>query len=162
MNNFLRLNSKFQSLDSVRKFLYSQEHTWNNIGYGFDVLLVPPNVITDPVIENLVKEFNVRPNIFRTPPRFWYKWHLDAGRTAALNIEISSEHSHTVFGEDAEHDNKKNIEELVYEQENMYLLNTQTAHSVLNLGSTRYMLGLGFRLPYTYATVRDYCINNNL
>jgi hypothetical protein len=161
-NNFIKLNSQFQSLNEVREYIFSKDHTWNNIGYGFDVLNISQGVIIDPVVDKIMKEFGVKSNIFRTPANYWYKWHVDADRTAALNIEIWSGHSHTVYGEDAEHSNKKNIEELVYEPGGMYLLNTQSTHSVLNLGETRYVLGLGFKLPHTYNTIRDYFVSNSL
>ncbi len=161
-DNFYKLKSTFQSLESIKSFLFKEEHSWKAIGYGFDLIDVPGSVILDPVIHKLVDEFGVNPYIFKTPAHYWYKWHLDAGRTVALNTEIYSEHSHTIFGTDADYDNKKDIEELIYDKNGMYLLNTQRQHSILNLGNTRFIFGLGFRLPVTYDNLKEYCISDNL
>lgn len=161
MSNFLKLKSQFQSITEVRSFLQLKEHSWRDVGYGFDALRVPRYIIRDKVVNEIITKFQLTPNILRTPANFWYKWHLDKDRSAAINIELYTEHSHTVYGSDAEHGNKNNIEELVYEEAGMYLLNTQLSHSVLNLGGPRYVLTLGFKYPDTYELVKDFCISNN-
>ena len=162
MHNFFKLTHKFQSLPDVRAFLHEPAQLWREVGYGFSVLKIPAHVIKDDVFNEIIATFNITPVVLRTPAKFWYKWHIDTDRAAAINVELYSENSHTVYGVPTDIENRIDIEELIYEEGAAYLLNTQSSHSILNLGPERYVMSLGFRSPNTYESIREFIVRENI
>ncbi len=156
---FYKLNQPFTSAPRVLEYMAARPTSdWTARGYGFDMMDIPRAIITDSFYSAIHSKFPLIPHLFRVKARFFYKWHVDAKRLAALNILLINEHSHTVFSDCADqHDNKCNLTELVYEKDGVYLLNTQQQHAVMNLGSDRILLGMSFATNPTYADVMSYC-----
>jgi hypothetical protein len=99
--------------------------------------------------------------IFKMLPMTAYHWHTDTDRSCALNLLLTNNDSHTFI---ETHQNREIIEyiEIPYEEDNFYLINTDQKHCVFNRQDERYLFTLGFDRSYSFETVKNICIENNL
>lgn len=133
--------------------------------FSFNILpLFPrlPLLMQNRAIRSLVEEYNAQPIVIRIDPMKFYRFHVDDHRGAALNILLEGTDCQTYFGDPDADPYMIDIEELPYEPNSMYLLNTQAKHAVVNRNNHRYALSIGFNSPLTYEQVKDFCIRNNL
>lgn len=170
INNFIKLKSTYQDLNLLKQVVLDETLEWDH-SMDICVKFVARELIKNKSMLTLMDKFNTNPVILKFISKSSYRWHKDINRDAALNVVIQSSNSHTVFGtkgptgpnySDIYAMNYIDLDELIYEPTNIYLLNTSNMHSVLNLGDDRIIFSLGFPKPTTYIEVRDFCIENNL
>lgn len=119
------------------------EH-WQNKN-SFDYVNVPLDiVIQDSTLKMFLIKFRANPVIFRMKPQSFYRFHIDEKRKCAVNMLLAGYDSSCYFGNVTEfEDILDNIEELIYEPNTFYLLNTKQKHAVMNFSNTRYMFSMG-------------------
>jgi hypothetical protein len=124
--------------------------------YGFDVLLIPDEVIDrDEQLAALRKKYPFIAGITRMQPNTAYNWHKDTNRSGVVNMMIDHVNSHCLFTPEAEA-RVSEISELNYEPKTYHIFNTQVAHMVVNLEGYRYMFTLEFSVPVTYENLLDF------
>lgn len=161
MENFIKLKTESTLKNSLLNFAESSKN-WIHRN-AFDLIVVPHHLIKDdPVVKEIVSNFNVKLVIFKMKPWQFYRFHVDAIRSCALNLFLSGADSQTYYGESTEDEEIMNIEELVWDPDCYYLLNTQNKHAVVNRNNVRYMFSLGFDPGVEYQTVRTFCLENLL
>jgi len=112
---------------------------------GFGKGIIPTEILNqDPVIKQILDNTpcNMGGMVFHMNPWTCYEWHCDGIRGCAINMLIKGQ-GHTYFG------NKINkylhqIDELVYEPNQLYLFNTTVEHTIINEHQERWMLSIGF------------------
>lgn len=129
---------------------------------AFDIALVPLNLLGCKTIQQLTNKFKATPVIFRMQPWQFYRFHTDAARSCAINMLLEGTDSNTYYGSETDDEEVLNIQELNYEIDRYYLLNTHEKHCVINRDNVRYMFSLGFPTDVNYAVVRDYCQEHGL
>ena len=126
--------------------------------YGFDVLLIPDEVIDrDEQLAALRKKYPFIAGITRMQPNTAYNWHKDTNRSGVVNMMIDHVNSHCLFTPEADA-RVSEISELDYEPKTYYIFNTQVAHMVVNLEGYRYMFTLEFSVPVTYENLLDFFV----
>jgi len=163
MNDYyLKLNSQFLSYESIMSYLKHNEPPWR-YNYHIGQARIPSELIKDDFFKNLSR-FQIYPLLIKMQPTFFHKWHTDATRNAAVNVQLISGHSHTVFNDDPadKFGHKENIKELIYEPNGIYLFNTQKQHAIMNLGCERLVLSCTFETDDSYETIKRFCLENNL
>ena len=124
--------------------------------YGFDVLLIPDEVIDrDEQLAALRKKYPFIAGITRMQPNTAYNWHKDTNRSGVVNMMIDHVNSHCLFTPEAEA-RVSEISELNYEPKTYHIFNTQVAHMVVNLEGYRYMFTLEFSVTVTYENLLDF------
>lgn len=108
-------------------------------------LPVPEKYLTelDPLLGVIYSRHPFQSGILRMEPDTYYDWHVDTNRGVSLNMMLSPGHSHCLFRVKSE-GKTGSFDELVYEPDTMYLLNTQIHHSVYNFNDVRYMFSIEF------------------
>ena len=103
----------------------------------------------------LIEKYNLEPKIFQVAPGWFYNWHRDGFRQAAFNLTLSKSNDYLVlFAHEFPNYNKPQITlegysyfpttRIQYEQDTMYLVNTQIPHCSINTGTEpRYLLTIG-------------------
>lgn len=112
---------------------------------GFGKGIIPTEILNqDPVIKQIMDNTpcNMGGMVFHMNPWTCYEWHRDGKRGCAINMLLKG-HGHTYFGDKI---NKylHQIDELVYEPNQMYLFNTTVEHTIINKSEERWMLSIGF------------------
>lgn len=166
MDNFIELKTCSTIRSDLLEFAKDNSTSWKHMN-AFDLAMVPMSIVTDSNIKILIKEFkfnliNPVPVIFRMPPWQFYRFHVDAARSCAINMLIDGIDSAAYYGEDTEEEEIMSIQELYYQNDRYYLLNTQQKHAVINRSQTRYMFSVGFFSNVSYNQVRDFILENNL
>ena len=160
--NYTQLNTECQCYYDLIKFIHSPTTTWFDT-HGFTVAKVPAGIYNkDATITRLVKEFRADPVILKMQPMIFYRFHVDAFRQCTVNMLLEGFDSHCYYGRPYKHEELMQLEELVYKEKKLYLLNTQTPHAVLNKSQPRYLFSLGINQPYTYTQVKEYINDNKL
>jgi hypothetical protein len=134
--------------------------TWKESS-GFFFIPVPIQLMKNLPIFSILPKFIARPVILKMNPMTWYDWHIDEKRVATINSLLSGTDSKCFYGNRLTRDIVE-IEELSYESDKFYLLDTTKTHAVLNLNNIRYVLSIGIRAPHSYNNVRQFCIANHL
>ncbi len=121
-----------------------------------------PKSFLDPFLIDVVSNFQCSPIVIHFPPNNWYDWHTDFKRVATINSLLHEAESLTMFGEPVASENPnakhmKNIVQLKYSVGEMYLLDVQQMHAVLNLNQNRYLLSVGINMPENLSSIMHYC-----
>jgi len=160
--NYTTLTHECQIMERLHSIISSANTYWFDT-YGFTVTQVPKAIIKlDYTLYKLQQEFNADPVILKMSPMLFYKFHIDAFRPCAVNMLLQGFDSSLFYGTPGYHDELMNIEELVYEEKKLYLLNTQRHHAVLNKSQPRYLFSMGINLPHSYLQVKQYINDNKL
>lgn len=153
--NYTHLKSVFNSTDLLMKYALSTK-IWKTRGFGFEYTSVPNGLIQDEFYKTLTSKFNTTAIIARFKENAMVGWHKDAGRKAAINIELVSENSYTCYTSGKFDNIGFDLDKVEYQPNVPVLLNVENPHTVINLGSTRYALSIGIYEPEDYATDRDF------
>src|SRR3954468_2376614 len=98
---YLKFNSRFLSSDAITSYMEENPQNWTTEkGYGFELMPIPPELIKDNWFKVLSRKFFIGTHLFKTKSKFFYQWHVDKTRSSSINIELISNHSHTVFSEE--------------------------------------------------------------
>jgi hypothetical protein len=90
--------------------------------------------------------------IFKMPAQTYYSWHIDTKRYSAFNLLLNNySNSVSFFMNKPFEYNQCSINELVYEQDYLYLFNTKHNHAVLNQGDDRFVLSIQGNRSYEEA-----------
>ena len=116
----------------------------------FKQCVVPLHYFENEPIEELIKEYQLRPVIFLIEAGYVYNWHRDSWRNSTFNLMLNDDLDYLVmFAKDyPDTETAYKISytptvRLVYEEKNFYVLNTQIPHISINYGSVnRYLLTL--------------------
>ena len=109
----------------------------------------------DPLFEKL--RSIIRPDefaclIFKIPAQTYYGLHIDTVRHSAFNMLLNDYSNSVSFFANTEFAfTQCSISELLYEQDSLYLFNTQHKHGVLNQGDDRYVLSIQGNKSYNDA-----------
>lgn len=165
MNNFIKLNGKFSISKEVLEFAMNSDEWYHT--NGFDITIVPDALLDqDPSVKALLAKFQphakLRAIVIKMNAMTFYSMHVDEARAAALNVLLKGQDSVSFFGDPTEDPETFNIETVNYEEDRMFLFNTQRLHGVLNLNEDRYIFSLGFNFPLDYDTIKEFCLENNL
>jgi hypothetical protein len=122
--------------------IHSKE--WENKN-SFDLITVPYELIkTDITLDYFYRILKAYPVILRTEPYSFYRFHIDEKRKCAINMLLDGFDSNCYFADPTDSEDVfNNVEELVYEPNTYYLLNTTKKHAVMNRSKTRYMFSMG-------------------
>jgi len=160
--NYTQLNTECQCYYDLIKLAHTPNQLWFNT-HGFTVTKVPERVYSkDATILALVKEFKADPVLLKMPPWIFYRFHIDALRQCTVNMLLEGRDSNCYYGAPTDEEELMKLEELVYEEKKLYLLNTQVPHAVLNRSQPRYLFSLGFNRPTSYEQVEQYINDNKL
>lgn len=111
-------------------------------------------------IINIIEKYNLEPKIFKIDPGWVYNWHRDGFRHAAFNLPLSRDPNYLVlFAHEFPNYNKPQITlegypyfpttRIQYEEDTLYLVNTQIPHCSINFGTEpRYLLTMGEFVNY--------------
>jgi len=161
---FYQLNCKIDT----KKFVdYAEEYKnrWF-FDHGFELLPMPPLVMKNQPIWDVVKKFRGEPVLIRMPPWTFYNFHIDTNRQCAINSLIAGYNSNSYFGSDV-YKNEKLIDQLEtvvpldYELERCYVFNTKHRHGIINRSEIRLTLSIGFKFN-SYEEILAYCQEINL
>lgn len=159
MNNcFEKLNIKLspnnQLFEDCKNFEYIQvvnhvgkkntfpQHVLKNYRYYFQ---------NEPILD-IIEKYKLEPKIFQIEPGWFYNWHRDGFRHAAFNLPLTRNLDYLVlFAHEFPNYNKPQITlegysyfpttRIQYEQDTLYLVNTQIPHCSINVGTeSRYLL----------------------
>jgi hypothetical protein len=128
-------------------------------------VLCPKEIYSkDPLLDKLTSI--IRPGdasfyIFKIPAKTYYSIHTDGVRKAALNM-LLNDHSNSVsFFKTSKFEFWQcSITELEYEQDSLYLFNTQNEHGVFNQGEDRFVISV--QLDSSYQDALSFIKKNNL
>jgi len=124
---------------------------------AFDLAMVPQHMIQDPSLKLLMNEFGGVPIVFRMDPWRFYRFHTDAARSCAINMLLTGTDSAMYYGTETEDEELLIINELKYQMDSFYLINTHLKHSVINRTEVRYMFSLGFKEDVGFDQVKAFC-----
>lgn len=161
MEQYIKLNATSKSRLLLTGIAKSPHTNWRRKN-AFDIASVPVTALSSEPIIGLIREFNGVPIIFRMQPWQFYRFHVDAARSCAINLFLEGVDSETYYGVGTADEEILNITELRYERDRYYLLNTKQKHCVINRDNVRYMFSVGFPDTVNYETVRDFCLENKL
>lgn len=160
------MNTNYTQFKQKSDILYTlASDTWVE-HYGWDVFEVPEQLWrNEQLLSEVDSEFKInRVAVLRTDPFQNYVWHRDDYRGVAINMLLSHEKSHCLFGTNKNDDNMY-FEELEYLPNTFYLFNTQKLHTVINFQGYRYMLSVEFvdtKSELNYFDVYWWAKHNNL
>ena len=160
MEQFIKLNHTSNIRLPLTTWAKSTTHWLHKA--AFDLAIVPPGLITEEPLKELMRQFQGTPVVFRMQPWQFYRFHTDAARSCAINMLLEGTDSQTYYGEETQDEEVLDIVELKYNMDSYYLLNTHLKHCVVNRDNTRYMFSLGFPERIGYEQVRDFCLERNL
>ncbi len=160
MEPFIQLKTNSKVRLPILQFAKNSSTTWFHKN-AFDIAVVPADLL-DTTLLNFKNKFSAHPIIFRMQPWQFYRFHTDAARSCAINMLLEGTDSHTYYGTETKDEEVLDIQELQYNIDSYYLINTQLKHSVINRDNIRYMFSMGFPQEVSYSLIRDYCWENNL
>ena len=141
------------------KFINDADPNDWKILYEFDRLSVPESILNiDPVLSDTVSHFDAtkRIGIFRYPPNYAYKWHVDSSRNASINLLLTGYDSLCSFGTCLDNGGIENVTTLSYKEHSPVILNTSKYHTVINFSENRYLMSIGIPKPATFEDVVNY------
>lgn len=160
---FYKLNYKLLSRNNIKEYM-DQSTDWKRI-HGFDIIEVPKTVFSqDTLFFDLMKEFGGYVVLLRLESWNLYNWHQDIGRGAVINSIIEGFDSFTFYSDhipDRTTEAFTGFSEIVYQPDDMFLLNTQKPHGVYNRSQRRTVLSVSFDKSIDYKTVLEHCMKNN-
>jgi hypothetical protein len=155
MEQYIKLNS----ICNTRLSLLHWAKSSTNWRYknAFNLAVVPQHLIVDTALKTLMNKFGGTPVIFRMDPWRFYRFHTDAARSCAINMLLEGTDSNTYYGTETEDEEILIIDELKYQMDNLYLINTHLKHSVINRTEVRYMFSMGFKEDVSFDQVKTFC-----
>jgi len=160
-DNYYELKNKLSSLQNIRAYVNSDVVWYRH--YDVDVIEIPNIILeNDIVLETLSSKFKLTPLVIRFDSKKWHRWHVDAVRNVGLNSIVQGAVGHTVFGVPNKDGHYYEIDEVIYKNDNVILLDVTKQHSILNLGEPRVVFTIGFPKTVMYNEVKNFCIENNL
>jgi hypothetical protein len=160
MEEFLKLKIKSNNRGLLLNYVKNDKISWVHKN-AFDLKIIPFSML-DYQLQIIKRKFDVTPVIFKMDPWKFYRFHVDASRSCAINLLLEGAYSNTYYGCETEDEEVLDIKELKYDLDIYYLINTQIKHSVVNRNNTRYMFSIGFPSSVSYNEVKKFLIENNL
>lgn len=160
MTNYLQLSTESVVRKRLLRIAVEADDRWkpNNGIERIDIDI--KDLEGDDKIIELAEHFKCKEmrklSLFRFQPRTCHAWHVDLQRYAAVNMLLEGWDSITLFGERADGINLKNIDQLIYEYDRYYLLNSKMRHTVINFSRPRYLLSIGIPEEFRFQEVQDY------
>lgn len=151
------------TLSILEKIKKTSPHEWNPVLQQNVYELSIDDFSKDPKIYDMIKHFSLenRLSVFKYDVNSCYNWHVDKIRMSALNMVLDGFDSVCVFGKPGPVNTITDMQQLIYEPDNYYLLNTHRHHMVLNFSQIRYVLSIGFP-DVRYQDVITYLNENNM
>ena len=160
MEQYIKL--KTASISRLALLEYSRSITNWRHKHAFDLATIPHDIIQDYSLKLLINEFGGPSVVFRMDPWRFYRFHTDAVRKCAINMLLSGTDSNMYFGTETEDEEMLIINELKYQMDSLYLINTHLKHSVTNRTEVRYMFSMSFNEDVGFDQVKSFCQFNNL
>lgn len=112
---------------------------------SFEVMLIPQNYLpTDEILSFFYNEFVTYSVILKMNPNTFYNFHKDEKRKCAINMLLTGYESSCLFADKLSDDYMfVNFEELIYQPDTFYLLDTKKQHAVANKNNLRYLFSMG-------------------
>ena len=103
-------------------------------------------------LSSVIRPENFAYYIFKIPAQTYYGLHVDSVRYSAFNLLLNDYSNSVSFFMNTPFEYTQcSISELVYEQDYLYLFNTQNKHGVLNQGDDRFVLSIQGNKSYEEA-----------
>jgi hypothetical protein len=154
--NFHKLNNTLNIQSLLLEFMGTGQPWKDN--FGFKVLPIPIFVYSsNSMLSDIRQKFNGYASLMKLEPMQFYHWHVDDYRSAAINSLITGFDSFSLISK-IKHQEYMDVDEILYQQGDIYLMNTQNSHSVYNRSECRIMFSLGFDSPVTYDDIVNYCL----
>lgn len=103
-------------------------------------------------LSSIIRPDNFAYYIFKLPAKTYYGLHVDSIRNSAFNMLLNDYSNSVSFFTNTEFQYTQcSVSELVYEQDHLYLFNTQSKHGVLNPGDDRFVLSIQGNKHYNEA-----------
>ena len=115
--------------------------------YSFKAKKIPEELLRkDPLLMELYAFHPYIAGVLKLDPFTCYQWHTDTSRSVGVNLLLNPEaKSHCLFSSNRiEYSIVCNFQELKYEANSYYVLNSEVSHTVLNFDSPRYVMSLEF------------------
>ena len=111
MEQFIKLNHTSNIRLPLTSWAKSTTHWLHKA--AFDLAIVPPGLITEEPLKELMRQFQGTPVVFRMQPWQFYRFHTDAARSCAINMLLEGTDSQTYYGEETQDEEVLDIVELV-------------------------------------------------
>jgi len=103
-------------------------------------------------LSSIIRQDQFAYYLFKIPAKTYYGLHVDSVRYSAFNMLLNDYSNSVSFFANTEFKfSQCEITELVYEQDQLYLFNTQNKHAVLNQGDDRFVLSIQGNKSYDEA-----------
>ena len=113
--------------------------------YNFSAKPIPPDIVAqDKFFRWLHARYEFLVGVLRLDPYVCYDWHTDTRRGVGINMLLTPQARSVCAFADNTDDAVFKIEELKYKPNTYYIFNTQTAHTVYNFETTRYLMSVEF------------------
>jgi hypothetical protein len=174
MNNcFEKLNIKLSPdnklFEDCKEFEYIQvvNHVGKKNTFPQFVLKDYKRYFHNEPILKIIEKYNLEPKLFQIEPGWFYNWHRDGFRHAAFNLPLSRDDDYLVlFAHEFPNYNKPQITlegysyfpttRIQYEQDTLYLVNTQIPHCSINFGTEpRYLLTMAEFTNYVVDSAKN-------
>ena len=132
--------------EEVLNFALTDSSAWVP-HYSFQAKKIPDAILnSDPFLRELYAFQPYVAGVLKLEPFTCYQWHTDTSRSVGVNMLLNPEaKSHCLFSTNRiEYSIVCNFDELVYERNKYYVLNSEVPHTVLNFDSPRYLMSLEF------------------
>jgi hypothetical protein len=124
--------------------------------YTFVAKKIPDCMLAqDPFLKKLYAHRKFIAGVMKLEKNIGYQWHVDTNRDAGINMLLNYEApSHLLFSRNQTNNEIMcNFDELKYEKDKYYLINSDIPHMVINFSEVRYLFSLTFiqlkgDLPY--------------
>lgn len=163
-NLFYKIRQKSTVRKEILDFALSPSTVWKR-PMTFIATLCPKEIYMKDELFQKLNEF-INPDrlavcIFKLPAKTYYNIHTDSVRDFAFNMLLNDNSESVSFFKKSKFEyHQCEVTELKYEQDHLYLFNTQVEHAVLNQGDDRYVLSI--RGNKTYNEALSFIRENNL
>lgn len=142
--------------EEVLDFAKTDKSNWIPY-YTFVAKKIPDCVLgQDAFLKKLYAHRPFLAGVMKLEPHIGYQWHVDTNRDAGINMLLNYEApSHLIFSRNQTNNQIMcNFDELHYEKDAYYLINSDVPHMVINFEEVRYLFSLTFiqlkgDLPYS-------------
>lgn len=152
---FFKLPYKSTIREALLDFARTDKSNWIPY-YTFVAKKIPDCLLgEDPFLKKLYAHRKFLAGVMKLEPNIGYQWHRDTNRDAGINMLLNYEApSHLLFSRNQTNNEIMcNFDELKYEKDAYYLINSDIPHMVINFEEVRYLFSLTFiqqkgDLPY--------------
>ncbi len=145
MKSFFAVPQKSTITEDIKKLMeLAPETAWVPY-YNFAALPIPHSTLyQDPFFQKLAKRHEFHAGVLRLPPKTCYNWHIDTDRGVSINMLVEDDGRSQCLFLDGKPGVSFKFDELKYEPDTYYVLNTKMPHIVLNYSAPRYLFSVEF------------------